>query len=123
MEKKFYLTDIKPLFAWDEDSGCFATDKITVEGYKVGYMVREEPYESDFPDSGWRFFMGLEEDGYLNDPDNMEIYDLNTICNYDPDIIPYLEADFGSAFIRVDEHTFAEDDGTVELDIELVKRK
>jgi hypothetical protein len=34
--------------------GCFATDKITVDGLRVGYMYREEPDEK--MDSGWRFF-------------------------------------------------------------------
>jgi hypothetical protein len=34
--------------------GCFATDKITVDGLRVGYMYREEPTEK--MDSGWRFF-------------------------------------------------------------------
>jgi hypothetical protein len=34
--------------------GCIATDKITVDGLKVGYMYREET--DDGLDSGWRFF-------------------------------------------------------------------
>ena len=28
--------DIKPLLEWDGPSGCIATDKITVEGFKIG---------------------------------------------------------------------------------------
>lgn len=43
---------------------------------------------------------GLESDEYLNDPDNLAIYDVNTIANYDPDIIPFLDAPIGSAFER-----------------------
>ena len=35
--------DIKPLLEWDGPSGCIATDKITVEGFKIGYMYREKP--------------------------------------------------------------------------------
>ena len=34
--------------------GCFASDRVTVDGIKVGYMYREEP-DKDL-DSGWRFF-------------------------------------------------------------------
>jgi hypothetical protein len=61
-------------------------------------MYRERP---DFEeDSGWRFMSGLESDEYLNDPDNLAIYDVNTIANYDPDIIPFLDAPIGSAFER-----------------------
>lgn len=78
---------------------CLATDHITVEGQKVGYMYREEP--DDETDSGWRFFSGAESDDYVNDPANLARYDVNTICNYDPAIIPYLESDAGRAFGRV----------------------
>ncbi len=79
--------------------GCFATDRITVVGMKVGYMYREEP-DNDI-DSGWRFFSGDESQNYADDPDNTAIYAVNTICNYDPAIIPYLRAPVGSAFGRV----------------------
>ena len=41
---------------------CFATDRITVDGMKVGYMYREEP-DKDV-DSGWRFFSGDESQDY-----------------------------------------------------------
>ncbi len=81
---------------------CFATDHITVEGHRVGYMYRERPNEDG--DSGWRFFSGLESDEYVNNPANLEIYNVNTIANYDPEIIPLLGAPFGSAFAR-DERT------------------
>lgn len=43
------LTDIK--------GGCLASNKITVDGEKIGYAYREQP-DTDFPnDSGWRFFL------------------------------------------------------------------
>jgi Protein of unknown function (DUF2185) len=32
--------------------------------------------------------------------DGEEIYDLNTIANYDPDIIPFIESPVGAAFER-----------------------
>src|SRR5690606_30394020 len=69
---------------------CFATDKITIEGLPVGYMYREKPTEKD--DSGWRFFSGTEESDYLDDENNIDVYDVNTIANYDKAIIPYLIA-------------------------------
>ena len=78
--------------------GCYATDHITVEGHRVGYLYRETP--DDDWDTGWRFFSGLESDDYVNDPENLEIYDVNTIANYDPDIIPLLESPVGSEFGR-----------------------
>jgi hypothetical protein len=39
----------------------------------------------------------------MNDADNHAVYDVNTIANYDPDIIPFLDAPTGSAFERQDE--------------------
>ena len=78
--------------------GCFASDMITVGGNKVGYMYREEPgFDAD---SGWRFLSGTESQEYLDDPENLQIYNVNTIANYDPDIIPFLDQPIGSAFER-----------------------
>ena len=77
---------------------CFATDRITVDGALVGYMYREEP--RDNIDSGWSFFAGDEYQEYCDEPSNYEIYDVNTIANYDPTITPFLEAPAGTAFIR-----------------------
>jgi hypothetical protein len=51
-------------------------------------------------DSGWAFLGGDEDDAYMNDPSRHAIYDVNTIANYDPDIIPHLDAPVGSALIR-----------------------
>ncbi|MCB0648993.1 MAG: DUF2185 domain-containing protein [Saprospiraceae bacterium] len=78
---------------------CLATDKINVDGLKVGYMYREE---SDFEaDSGWRIFSGTESQDYVDNSSNTEIYDLNTIANYDPSIIPYLNSPFGTELERI----------------------
>jgi hypothetical protein len=78
--------------------GCLASDRITVDGMKVGFMYREEPDRES--DSGWRFFAGDEDQEYSDNPDHFSIYDVNTICNYDQAIIPYLDAPFGSAYGR-----------------------
>jgi len=78
---------------------CIASDMITVEGRKVGFMYREEP--SNEHDSGWRFLSGYESQDYLDDADNHAVYDVNTIANYDRDIIPFLNAPIPSAYERV----------------------
>lgn len=80
--------------------GCVATDMITCDGYKVGFMYREAT-EREI-DSGWRFMSGLESDEYMDDVNNHGVYDVNTIANYDPDIIPFLNASIGAAFERED---------------------
>ena len=79
--------------------GCIASDRITVEGLKIGYMYRENP--SNESDSGWRFFAGDEDENYTSNPDNFGVFDLNTICNYDDTIIPFLESEIGSSFEKV----------------------
>ena len=84
---------------------CFATDHITVEGMKVGYMYREEP--DDAVDSGWRFFSGTEDQEYADNRDNWQIYDVNTIANYDQAIIPYLSSAEGAELERNEDDTFS----------------
>ena len=79
---------------------CFATDMITVDGMKVGYMYRETPDKNI--DSGWRFFSGTENQEYVDDPNNTNIYNVNTIANYDNAIIPYLDLPFGTELERIE---------------------
>jgi hypothetical protein len=73
---------------------CIATEHITVKGYKVGYMYREEP--DDELDNGWRFMSGVETQEYMDNPENHSMYDLNIIANYDPEIIPFIELPIGT---------------------------
>jgi hypothetical protein len=87
---------IKPLV--EARGYCIATDMITVDGRRVGYMYRVEP--DDEHDSGWIFMSGHESQDYMDDAANHGIYALNTIANYDPDIIPFLSAPPGAAFER-----------------------
>lgn len=54
-------------------------------------------------DSGWRFFCGDESESYLANPDNLELYDLNTIANYSPDIVEFLDVPAPCAFERDEE--------------------
>jgi hypothetical protein len=75
---------------------CLATDRITVDGCRVGYCYRQTPRNP--VDSGWRFFSGDETQDYIDQPGNLELYDVNTIANYDPGILVVLDAPIGSAF-------------------------
>lgn len=99
-EYKLWAPELKLFLPqWEGPDGCFATDHITVLGKPVGWCYREEPAPGR-PDSGWRFFSGEEDDDYVNDLAHTEVYTLNTICNYDPAILPLLTAPVGSAFAR-----------------------
>ena len=114
--KDFIKIEVKNLIDWHggNGDGCFVSDMITKEGYKVGYMYREIPDDS-VPDSGWRFLAGNEDEQYTDNPDNLHIFAINTVCNYDPDIIPYISAEYGNAFIRTSNDSFNIDDGTQEI--------
>lgn len=75
--------------------------KILQEGAETGYFYREKPDEKNKDwDSGWFFFAGTESAEYLADPDNFPLVDLNTVCNYLPEVQPYLQADFGTKYVR-----------------------
>ncbi len=100
MKKKYKLDREKVERLIPPMGACIATDQITVEGVKVGFMYREELHSE--LDSGWRLFSGTETQEYLDDFDNSEIFDLNVIANYDPAIIPYLKMPIGTSLERVE---------------------
>ena len=97
--------DVKHLLPdWEGADGCIATNRITVEGCKIGYCYREKP--DGGWDSGWRFTAGDESEEYMDDPNNAGLYKLNTICNDDPDIIPLLHTPAPCAFERDENGVF-----------------
>lgn len=122
-ENNFIKIEIEKLIDWKEPNGdgCIVSDKITKEGFKVGYMYREEPSD-EIPDSGWRFLAGNEDEEYMDNTKNHHIFAINTICNYDRDIMAYLHAKVGNSYIRVDSNSFIEDDGTKDIFIEKQER-
>lgn len=74
-----------------------ATKKLVDEKLPVRFMYREKA-EGD--DSGWRFFSGLEDQQYTDNPDNIAIYSIDTILSIDESISPYLDSIEGMAFER-----------------------
>ena len=103
------LEDIKPLI--EQKGYCYASDMITVDGHKVGYMYREAREDED--DSGWRFYSGLETDEYVENEHHFMMFDLNYIVNIDPTIIPYLKMRTGAELERdEDADTFSTVDQT-----------
>lgn len=97
--KKYFknMIDIHKMI--EDERGCLVSDRISMDGCQIGYMVRCEPSEGN-PDSGWQFFYGNEDQEYLNDVNHVQVFSLNTICNYDPEIIPFLDSPVGSAYAR-----------------------
>ena len=106
-QKRFAIPreELKELYQGEGPQGCIATDRIAVDGALVGYCYRETPEAGDKDwDSGWRFFCGDEDNEYVNNPENIGIYDINTLLGIDKSILPYLQATEGSAFEREDEN-------------------
>ncbi|MFA5623973.1 MAG: DUF2185 domain-containing protein [Bradymonadales bacterium] len=84
---------------WKGPDICLASDKILVDGYGVGFMLHQEPQHED--DSGWRFFMGGEDTVLTEEnEDEFAFVPLNWICNYDPEIVPFLGHNDEVAFVR-----------------------
>jgi len=86
-----------------ERFGFVLATKMLVDGKrKVRYMYHEGTTNPQ--DSGWRFFCGDEDDEYVNNPDNIAVYDINTILEIDKSIMPYLTCPEGTALEREDEN-------------------
>ena len=86
-----------------EKFGFVLATKMLIEGKRrVRYMYHEEATSPQ--DSGWRFFCGDEDDEYVNNPDNIAIYDINTILEIDKSILPYLNCAIGTALERENEN-------------------
>lgn len=100
MHKQFKIKaeDIKQLV--DPMGSCLASDKITVDGLQIGFMYREAPEEEN--DSGWRFLSGTETQDYIDNPNNSMMFEVNTVANYDADILPYLKSRLGTELERVE---------------------
>ncbi len=81
---------------------CLVSNLITFEGKKVGYMYREDLEEDAENDSGWRFLAGTEDQEYVDNEANSKVYEVETIADFDPAIIPYLNYPFGTELERVE---------------------
>jgi hypothetical protein len=100
MEKQYKLKEEEIVQLVSGYGGCIASDKVTVEGLPMMYMYHDKPHNE--MDSGWRFLSGTETDAYMAQSEHHAVYDVNTIANYDPTIVPFLDAPVGSAFEKED---------------------
>lgn len=100
--KTFKLRPDEILPLVKNQGACIASDMITVDGYPVRFMYRETSHPQRPEDSGWRFLSGLEDESYMGDANRHSVYDVNTIANYDPSIIPFLASAPGTAFEKAE---------------------
>ena len=83
-----------------ENFGYVIATRYLVENKRpVMFMYREE---AEGTDSGWRFFAGDEDQAYVDDPENLGIYDIKTILELSPDVEMYLHMPAGTALERED---------------------
>ena len=94
----------------------FASKALVEQKRPVMYMYKEKASGGD---SGWRFFAGFEDHAYINNPENIGIYSIETILAVDPSIQPYLgslpsrafeRASKDEPFKRIDELVFGKGD-------------
>jgi hypothetical protein len=102
IDKKYLIKPEEIKVLTTDQRGCVASDKITVEGMKIGYIYRESPDGDIENDSGWRFLSGTESEEYADDYNNSEIFTINTIVNYDPAILPYIKNSVGIELERIE---------------------
>lgn len=94
--------------------------KIIEEGWKVGYMERNEPRAKD--DSGWFFASGNEADEYLSDPENLMLLMVGVVWQrFDRDIFKYIDMPAGTKLIRISSNEFEIDKN--DREIHMAKRE
>ncbi|MBP3801263.1 MAG: DUF2185 domain-containing protein [Clostridia bacterium] len=109
-EKNF--SDIKKRMKYFNLSAC-VSKKIIEEGWKVGYMRRDEPLNES--DSGWVFMAGNEEQEYVDDYKNLGLLSIFEIYKIDPDIWNYIDNPVGTSFIRISSNKFELDTNEKEI--------
>ena len=62
----------------------------------VRFITRTEPRNQY--DTGWTFFSGFEQDGYIEDPDNYSIAPLASFLELDPSLKPLVDSPVGSTW-------------------------
>ena len=72
--------------------------QVLVDGCEIATCIRQKPFAEDMGwDSGWLFLADGDED---NDECRYEYCDLNTICNYSPDVMQYLDFPYDTRLVR-----------------------
>ena len=91
--------NIKPLLiGWSKAIECTVSSRVLVDGCEITTCTRQIPFAEDMGwDSGWLFLAEGDED---NDECRYEYSDLNTICNYSPDIMQYLDLPYDTRLVR-----------------------
>lgn len=83
---------------WSKAIECTVSSRVLVVGCEIATCIRQKPFVEDMGwDSGWLFLADGDED---NDECRYEYCDLNTICNYSPDVMQYLDFPYDTRLVR-----------------------
>lgn len=82
--------------------GSIVSKNIINETGKLKWILREKSI--DAVDNCWRFFPEIDDDDYINNPDNLIVCDFNTVANIEPGILKLYELPVGSDLQLVSEN-------------------
>ena len=77
-------------------SRCYVTRRVLYDGYKVGYLVRQEPESEE--ESGWCMMAGDESEEYMQDAKNICYVSLGAVLNEDDEFVDLLASPVGSEY-------------------------
>lgn len=86
---------------------AYVSRKILDEGWKVGYMCRDEAVTEN--DSGWSFMAGDEDDAYNSDYKNIALMSVYEVVQLDETVWKYIHFPVGTRMIRISSEEFEED--------------
>lgn len=90
--------------------------KIREGGWKIGYGRRDEPTSER--DSGWFFCAGDEDDEYINNTDNLELWLVNSVLMFEPALSEFITAPYDTSVVRVKSGGFEFDAPGKKIEIE-----
>lgn len=65
--------------------GCIVSKNILNGKGKIKWLLREESLNEI--DNGWRLLSDVDDNNFINDPQNLVVCDFNTVANIEPAII------------------------------------
>ncbi len=95
---------------------AYVSKKIMEEGWKIGYMYRDEAIREN--DSGWTFMAGNEDEAYTDDYRNIQLMSVHSVLQYDKAIWKYINSPVGTRLIRISSDEFEEDHNGKEIYME-----
>ena len=85
----------EPIEFIEKAGGCIVSKNIIDGKGKLKWLLREVSTDRKV-DNGWRFFSDIDDDDFINNPDNLLVCDFNTVANIEPAILAIYNMPVGS---------------------------